>query len=58
VVRTFLEQPAKEKMSVQISVPADIVDNKSTSDKQGWQLILYTQQKNDLKITGAAVYNP
>ena len=50
VVRTFIKQSIKEKMNFEIEVPGDLENN-------NWQLILYTQQKNDLKITGAAVYN-
>jgi hypothetical protein len=50
VVRAFFEQAAKEKMNFEISVPDEISND-------NWQLIIYTQQKNDLKITGAAVYN-
>ena len=57
VVRTFLEQPAKEKMNFEFSLPTDISNNNLSAGSQGWQLIIYTQQKNDLKITGAAVYN-
>jgi hypothetical protein len=57
VVRTFLEQPAKEKMNFEISLPGDISNNSLSAGKPGWQLIIYTQQKKDLKITGAAVYN-
>jgi hypothetical protein len=50
VVRTFIKQSIKEKMNFEIEVPGDLENN-------NWQLILYTQQKNDLKITGATVYN-
>lgn len=58
VVRTFLGQPAKEKMNFEISLPDNISNNNLSADKQGWQLIIYTQQKNDLKITGVVIYNP
>jgi hypothetical protein len=51
VVRTFVEQPAKEQMSFEVAVPGDIAND-------NWKLIVYTQQKDSLKITGAAVYNP
>jgi hypothetical protein len=51
VVRAFTEQPAKEEMSFEINVPAALAN-------VAWQLVLYTQQKRDLKITAAAVYNP
>ena len=57
VVRSFLKLPAKEKMDFQVPVPVEGNVNSSTNE-QNWQLIIYTQQKDDLKITGAAVYNP
>lgn len=50
VVRTFFEQPAKDKMNFEISVPKDLTD-------ADWSLIIYTQQQSDLKITGAAMYD-
>jgi len=58
VVRSFLKLPAKEKMDFQVPVPSGIAQDNSTPDKENWQLIIYTQQKDDLKITGAAVYDP
>ncbi len=58
VVRSFLKLPAKEKMDFQISVPAEIASDNLSAGKQNWQLIIYTQRKDDLIITGAAVYNP
>jgi hypothetical protein len=51
VVRTFIEQPANEKMNIEVAIPADIAND-------NWKLIVYTQQKDSLKITGAAIYNP
>ena len=45
-------------MDFQIGVPTGIAQDNSTPDKENWQLIIYTQQKDDLKITGAAVYDP
>ena len=52
VVRTFLELPSKRDMNFEIEIPGDIASD-------NWQLIVYTQQRNDLTITGAAVYtNP
>jgi len=58
VVRSFLKLQAKEKMGFQVPVPVELADDKSSTDKQNWQLIIYTQRKDDLKITGAATYNP
>jgi len=58
VVRSFLKLPAKEKMDLQIHVPADIANENLSAGKQNWQLIVYTQRKNDLMMTGAASYNP
>ena len=57
VVRTFFQQPAKQKMNFDIAVPSDIAADNLPAGRQGWQLIIYTQQRIDLKITGAAVYN-
>jgi hypothetical protein len=58
VVRTFVKIPAQEKLSFQIPVSIDKDNNNSSAGKQGWQLVIYTQQKDDLKITGATVYSP
>ena len=58
VVRSFLKLPAKEKMDIQINVPADIANENLSGGKENWQLIIYTQRKDDLVITGAALYNP
>jgi hypothetical protein len=58
VVRSFLKLPAKEKMDFQVSVPGEIAKDKSSPDKQNWQLVIYAQRKDDLKITGAAIYDP
>ena len=58
VVRSFLKLPAQEKMKFQIPVPAELINNGSSTNRPNWQLIIYTQRQNDLKITGAAVYNP
>ncbi len=51
VVRSFMQKPAQQKMNFEIEIPNDLTNNNS-------QLILYTQQKNNLRITGAAVYSP
>jgi hypothetical protein len=58
VVRSFLKLQAKEKMDFQVPVPVELADDKLSTVKQNWQLIIYTQRKDDLKITGAAAYNP
>ena len=49
VVRSFIQRPAQQSMNIEIKVPADLTDENS-------QVILYTQRRNDLKITGAAIY--
>jgi len=54
VVRSFLKLPAKEKTDLRISVPAELFND----NKQNWQLVIYTQRRDDLRITAAAVYNP
>jgi hypothetical protein len=51
VVRTFAMQAATDKNGFELAIP------KSLSNDQ-WQLVVYTQQKNDLKITGAVLYKP
>lgn len=49
VVRSFIKQIAKEKMSFEIEIPKDLAGD-------DWQLIIYTQQQTDLKITGVITY--
>ncbi len=49
VVRSFIEKTATSKMNFIMDVPSDLADD-------NWQLILYTQNKADFKITGAAKY--
>ncbi len=49
VVRSFMEKPSSEKMNFLMELPNDLNDD-------NWQLILYTQNKSDLKITGAVKY--
>src|SRR4029078_4059430 len=58
VVRSFLKLPAKEKMDFQIPVPVDLASNHSAAHRQNWQLITYIQRKDDLKVSGAATYDP
>ncbi|HET9826054.1 MAG TPA: DUF1223 domain-containing protein [Chitinophagaceae bacterium] len=49
VVRSFAHKPAKVKMEFEIDVPSDL-------NSDSWELILYSQQKKDLQITGVAVW--
>jgi len=58
VVRSFLKLPAQEKMQFQIPMPVELANDSSSAHKPNWQLIIYTQRRDDLKITGAALYNP
>lgn len=58
VVRSFLKLPANEKIDFQISVPVELTGDNSFANKQNWQLVIYSQRRDDLKITGAALYNP
>lgn len=51
VVRTFAMQITAPKNEFELVIPKDLTGNQ-------WQLIIYTQQKSDLKITGAVLYNP
>jgi len=50
VVRSLTKKTARQKMDFEISFPKDLADD-------NWQLVLFSQDKNDLKVTGAAVYN-
>jgi hypothetical protein len=51
IVRSLSKQSAADKNEFKIEIPTNI-------SKDNWQLIIYAQQKNDLKITGALVYHP
>jgi hypothetical protein len=51
VVRSLLVQTAADYNEFEITVPANLA-------RDNWQLIVYTQQKNNLKITGASIYYP
>ena len=51
VVRYFKKQAAAEKTGFELEIPAGL-------DANNWQLIVFAQQKSDLKITGAVLYNP
>jgi len=54
VVRSFLKLPAKGKTDFQVTVPDELVNNNT----QNWQLVIFAQRRDDLKITAAALYNP
>jgi hypothetical protein len=58
VVRSFLKLQAKEKMDFEVAVPVELTNDNSSANRQNWQLVIYTQRRGDLKITGAALYNP
>lgn len=51
VVRSFSQQRAADKNQFELDLPGTLPNLK-------WQLIVYSQHKNDLKITGAVLYNP
>ncbi len=51
VVRAFLRQTTADKNEFELDMPPGIA-------KDDLQLVIYTQQKKDLKITGAAIYQP
>ena len=51
VVRSFKKQPATEKTSFELEIPESLAAN-------NWQLVVFAQQKNDLKISGAVLYTP
>ncbi|HEV8508743.1 MAG TPA: DUF1223 domain-containing protein [Chitinophagaceae bacterium] len=58
VVRSFLKLSPEDKINFQVSVPVELTDDNSSANKQNWQLIIYAQRRDDLKVTGAALYNP
>ena len=58
VVRSFLKLPADEKIDFQIPIPVELTADNSFANKQNWQLIIYSQRRDNLKITGATLYNP
>ena len=51
VVSTFSRQTTVDKNEFELDIPPGIA-------KDNWQLVIYTQQKKDLKISGAILYNP
>jgi len=51
VARAFSSQKTEAKNEFKLELPKNIASD-------NWQLIVYSQQTNDLKITGAAQYNP
>jgi len=51
VVRSFSMHAAKSENEIELSIPENLqADN--------WQLICYTRQKTEFRITGVATYNP
>jgi hypothetical protein len=51
VVRSFIQEAAQSKINIDLAFPKGLAED-------NWQLIIYAQQKNDLKIIGVAVYKP
>ncbi|MEP6700169.1 MAG: DUF1223 domain-containing protein [Bacteroidota bacterium] len=51
VVRSLVKQTTAAKNEFELTIPENLKDNQ-------WELVIYAQQKNDLKISGAVVYNP
>jgi hypothetical protein len=56
VVRTFIQTDARQNMNFELARPKDLTDGNLSAAEQGWTVILYTQRKEDLKITGATEY--
>ena len=50
IVRAFSTQAAAQKNTFQLTIPDKLINN-------DWELVVYAQQKNDLKITGAVLFN-
>ncbi len=51
VVRSLIKQAATGKNEIRFDLPADIKNN-------NWQIVVFTQQKTGLKITGAIKFQP
>lgn len=51
IVRAFSTQIAAQKNTFELTIPEKLM-------KDDWQLVVYAQQKSDLKITGATLYKP
>ena len=49
IVRAFSTQTAAQKNTFELTIPDKLVNN-------DWELAVYAQQKNDLKITGGAFF--
>lgn len=50
IVRSFYKEPAENKNKFSLKFPKDLTDKE-------WLLVVYSQQTNDLKITGAVQYD-
>ena len=50
VVRSFVQKSAQDKMQFEVEIPHDVSDDNML-------LIVYTQEKKDLRITGVAVWD-
>jgi hypothetical protein len=50
VVRSFLQKTAQQKINFDIDIPSDLTED-------NMQLIVYTQEKKNLRITGVAVWD-
>ena len=50
IVRAFSTQAAAQKNIFELTIPDKLINN-------DWELVVYAQQKNDLKITGAVLFN-
>jgi hypothetical protein len=48
VVRSFLQKTAQQKTQFELDIPSDLTEDNV-------QIIVYTQKRKDLKITGVAV---
>ena len=51
VVRVFSRQTAADKNEFELTFPANLSND-------NWNLIIYAQQKNSLKISGAVLFKP
>lgn len=58
VVRSLVKQAAGQKTAFELTIPKYLGNNNGTGEKQAWEIIVYSQQQNDLKITGAVLYKP
>ena len=51
IVRDLKKQAASQKTNFELTIPGKLMNS-------DWELVVYAQEKSDLKITGATLYKP